>query len=226
MTSAKKRTPDRHMTPLFKVTLIVAIFASLFQSALAADDLFSSQLVDQARYWQDKNRDDLAAESWRKLLLIDPKHPEALVKLGTLEARLGNRTEAENLYSRASQLPKSPSGLSALSTLLNPPKEAISLTPQPEVKVPSAPLEEVIKPKRVAKVKVPSLQKFIESPLPAKKIAKTLKIVLPPETTSPGARTSQVEQLTVSKQQLEDPLKSAKSNIRPCRLLPATPAPN
>ena len=64
--------------------------AALIAPALASDDLETSQMVDQARHWQKKRRDDLAAELWRKVLRFDPKHPEALAKLGAIEARASN----------------------------------------------------------------------------------------------------------------------------------------
>lgn len=64
--------------------------AALIAPALASDDLETSQMVDQARHWQKKRRDDLAAELWRKVLRFNPKHPEALAKLGAIEARASN----------------------------------------------------------------------------------------------------------------------------------------
>jgi hypothetical protein len=73
-----------------KLTCLALALASLVPTALAAADLETSQMVDQARQWQQKGRDDLAAESWRKLLRFDPKHPEALARLGAMEARTDN----------------------------------------------------------------------------------------------------------------------------------------
>jgi len=73
-----------------KLTCLIVGLAALVAPALAADDLETSQMVDQARHWQQKRRDDLAAEAWRKVLRFDPKHPEALAKLGAIEARAGN----------------------------------------------------------------------------------------------------------------------------------------
>ncbi|MFZ4478519.1 MAG: hypothetical protein ACOYNZ_01355 [Rhodoferax sp.] len=93
--------------------------AALVQPVGAADDLQSSQLVDQARHWQKKNRDDIAADYWRKILLIDPKYPEALVKLGMIELRAGNLGEAEALYLRASQLSSRPGGLKELAAAID-----------------------------------------------------------------------------------------------------------
>jgi tetratricopeptide (TPR) repeat protein len=99
-------------------------FASLVQLTAAGDDLQSVQMVDQARQWQRKNRDDLAADVWRRLLLIDPKHAEAIVKLGSIEAHAGNLAEAEALYDRAAQLAPRPPGLKELSAALDAAKPA------------------------------------------------------------------------------------------------------
>lgn len=55
----------------------------------AGDDLYTTQIVEQARLWQHKNRDDLAANLWRKVLVVEPRHPEALMNLGAIEARAG-----------------------------------------------------------------------------------------------------------------------------------------
>lgn len=73
-----------------KRTCVTLALATLVAAALAADDLETSQMVDQARQWQQKRRDELAAELWRKVLRFDPKHPEALAKLGAMAARAGN----------------------------------------------------------------------------------------------------------------------------------------
>lgn len=73
-----------------KLTCLILGLATLVAPTLAADDLETSQMVDQARHWQKKRRDDLAAEAWRKVLRFEPKHPEALAKLSAIEAHTGN----------------------------------------------------------------------------------------------------------------------------------------
>jgi tetratricopeptide (TPR) repeat protein len=101
-------------------TIVLALaLGALAQPARSADDLIASAIVDQAREWQQKDRDDLAAELWRKLLRANPTHPEALVKLGAIEVRAGNRRKAEELYARATKLAKPPVGLSQLSAALS-----------------------------------------------------------------------------------------------------------
>lgn len=134
------------MLKMRKMALLTLALASLARPVGAADDLMSSQLIDQARHWQQKDRDDIAADLWRKVLRADPKHPEALVKLGVIEARAGNIEEAVALYNRARQLTTPPAGLSELSAALKavkgPPK---NLLPLPIRKEPSKPVEEVAK---------------------------------------------------------------------------------
>ncbi len=106
------------MQTMGKIAVLAFLLVGVAHSAGSADDLIGSELVYQARQWQQKNRDDLAAELWRKLLRANPKHPEALVKLGVIEARAGNLREAQALYSRALQLDKPPVGLNQLSAAL------------------------------------------------------------------------------------------------------------
>ena len=100
--------------------MLALMLGVLPHASWSADDLMASQWVDQAREWQLKDRDDLAAELWRKLLRADPKHPEALVKLGVIEARAGNLREAQELYARAIRLPKPPAELRQLSAAIGP----------------------------------------------------------------------------------------------------------
>lgn len=97
------------------LVLLVLALGSVVPLARAGDDLMASRLVDQAREWQQKNRDDIAAELWRKLLRADPTHPEALVQLAAIETRAGNFKEARALYDRASKLAKPPASLSELA---------------------------------------------------------------------------------------------------------------
>lgn len=144
--------------------LLVLAIGLVVPLARAGDDLMASQLVDQAREWQQKDRDDIAAELWRKLLRADPKHPEALVQLGVIEARAGNFKEAGALYDRASKLAKPPAGLSALALALGaakgkpgnlapPPKKPELAKPEPARVVPpkpSEPAEKTAPDKRIA----------------------------------------------------------------------------
>ena len=91
---------------------------AMLPQAWAADDPAVQKLIDQARYWQQKKREDLAADAWRKLLRTDPENALALIQLGSIEARLGNSKEAEELYQRAKALKTPPAGLAELETEL------------------------------------------------------------------------------------------------------------
>ena len=103
-------------------------------AAWAADDLLSSRMVDEARQWEQKGRADLAAALWRKLLQGSPKHPEALVKLGMIELAEGNTAQADSLLKRASRLPGSPAGVSALSAAIAKSRGLSSAIDTPAVK--------------------------------------------------------------------------------------------
>jgi tetratricopeptide (TPR) repeat protein len=93
-------------------------------AAWSADDAATRQLVDQARHWQQISRDDLAAGAWQKLLRANANHPEALIRLGLLEARAGHVPQAEELYRRAGQLSPAPTGLAELEAALRLGKNA------------------------------------------------------------------------------------------------------
>jgi cellulose synthase operon protein C len=67
-----------------KKLIAVLISASLAGAVQAADSQAVSVLMDQAKYWKDKGRGDLAAEAWQKVLLVDPNNSDALFGLGTL----------------------------------------------------------------------------------------------------------------------------------------------
>lgn len=106
------------MRKMKRIAWILPLLLPLAQPAWSNDDLVSSQMADEARTWQQKDRADLAAGIWRKLLRANPRHPEALVNLGMIEARRGNRTEADALYKRARALPRAPAELQQLAAVL------------------------------------------------------------------------------------------------------------
>ena len=99
------------MSKIHHYARLLPLLLCLSQPALAADDLMASQMADEARLWQQKDRDDLAAQVWRKLLRAAPDHPEALVNLGMIEARAGNLSQAAALQARARKLARPPAGL-------------------------------------------------------------------------------------------------------------------
>lgn len=81
--------------------------SALAMPAFAQQEATTRQLVNQGSYWQDQGREDLAAETWRKLLAVDPQQPDALLGLGMIELNQGRRAGAE---SRLQQLQASHPG--------------------------------------------------------------------------------------------------------------------
>lgn len=65
---------------------------------LAIESLADSQMMDEASSWQEKGRDDFAADIWRKILLTNPTHGEAMVSLALHEMQLGNIEKSRRLY--------------------------------------------------------------------------------------------------------------------------------
>ena len=106
------------MIKMKKLAWLILALSSCAQLGWAADDPLAQRLIDQARYWQQKNREDLAADAWRKLLRAVPNHPMALIQLGAIEARAGHFKEAEELHARAAALTPPPPGLGELETAL------------------------------------------------------------------------------------------------------------
>ena len=107
-----------------KLILLIVALGSGLSSAWAADDAATRKLVEQARYWQQSGRDDLAIGAWQKLLRADANHPEGLVRLGVLQARAGQLAQAQELYLRATQLAAAPAGLAELEMALRAGKNA------------------------------------------------------------------------------------------------------
>ena len=110
------------MQNITKTVRLILILVALTQAAWAAEDLMTSHLVGQARHWQARDRDDLAAEIWRSVLRSEPTHGEALIKLGLIEVRAGNPREAAVLLEQAIRVNPKPRGLAELSAALS--KEA------------------------------------------------------------------------------------------------------
>lgn len=127
------------------MTKLACLVLALTQGAApawAAPADASRVLVEQATYWQQKNRDDLAGDAWRKLLRAEPDHPQALIQLAKIELRAGNVTEAQALYERAAKLNPPPAGLTELANSLKmgtvPPSELDAARKQAQAGQPEA----------------------------------------------------------------------------------------
>lgn len=97
-----------------------------------SDAALIDALLDKARYWKARDRMDLAASTWERVLRSDPRQPEALAGLGLYMASMG-RTGPANDYLAKLKLvsPKHPA--------VNQLERAIS----PAASQPSAPVAEV-----------------------------------------------------------------------------------
>jgi tetratricopeptide (TPR) repeat protein len=60
----------------------------------------ASALVEQGAYWLAQGRADLAEQSWRKLLTIDPQSPDALHGMAQVELSRGNAEPARSWITR------------------------------------------------------------------------------------------------------------------------------
>jgi len=88
---------------------LVLAFACLHAGPAGADEAATRVLIDQAQYWQSKGRSDRAAESWKKLLRIDPRSAEALFGLGLADVDAKNTASAQAYLERLRQVaPASP----------------------------------------------------------------------------------------------------------------------
>lgn len=78
-------------------SLILLVLATSVPYVFAANELAIKTLIDQARYWQAKGRSDLSAEAWKKLLLLESNHVDALTSLAQFELD-NNRLEGSRVY--------------------------------------------------------------------------------------------------------------------------------
>lgn len=104
--------------PCWLLQFGLALALGLPMAGYCADDLLTSQMVDEARVWQSKGRNDLAANVWQRILVTNPQHGEALTSLGMIAARSGNLKQAQAIYQRAKRLQKPPANLLRLAAML------------------------------------------------------------------------------------------------------------
>ena len=75
-------------------------------------------LLGQARLWQSRNRDDLAAEALNRLLSMSPDHPDALAQLGFLQMRANRKDEAQQTLDRLRRVRPDHPDILRLETLI------------------------------------------------------------------------------------------------------------
>lgn len=79
------------------VFCLTVLAACLEATAVHAESVQGKMLLEQAQYWQQRGRADLAADAWRKLLMTEPANREALGGLAQHEID-GGRTESARSY--------------------------------------------------------------------------------------------------------------------------------
>jgi predicted Zn-dependent protease len=83
--------------------LLLAGIISFPVVAAAGPDNSTEILLSGAKKWVAKDRADLAINLLKKLLLIEPNSQEALLMLGKIELKNGNRDEAQRYLTRLEQ---------------------------------------------------------------------------------------------------------------------------
>ncbi|MCC5083292.1 cellulose biosynthesis protein BcsC [Xanthomonas campestris] len=96
----------KNLRPLY---LAGVIDLCLLAAPVHAQTSATQQLVSQGNYWHDQGRDDLAADTWKKLLGIDPDQPDALLGLAQIDLAQGRQSEArKRLQQLEAAHPQSP----------------------------------------------------------------------------------------------------------------------
>lgn len=108
---------------------MAAVLGILGTATVHAEDLLTSQMVDEARMWQSKGRLDLAEDIWRRLLITNVRNGAALVGLAQIHIQTGRLEEAEALISRAARLSPPPATLSRTTALLRAAQQRTSTAP-------------------------------------------------------------------------------------------------
>lgn len=97
------------MAPLRRLLPLLLLLACCSGPALAADPAALDQLIQQAQFWDGRNRPELAREAWTRVIEADANNVTALERLVDLEVRNGNAATAAGYESRLRALaPDSP----------------------------------------------------------------------------------------------------------------------
>ncbi|WP_423681005.1 cellulose synthase subunit BcsC-related outer membrane protein [Undibacterium sp. WLHG33] len=77
--------------------MVLALLAMCVECSTAfANSPLTQKLIEQAHFWEQRGRDDNAADAWRKVLKVDANNIEALVALGIFDAHSGNAELAKS----------------------------------------------------------------------------------------------------------------------------------
>ncbi|WP_373048358.1 cellulose synthase subunit BcsC-related outer membrane protein [Vulgatibacter sp.] len=98
--------------------ILIMLLAALALPEAAPAQSAREQLLENARYWEGRGREDKAIEAWEKVLLSDPRNADALVTLGLHHARAGRTAEARSFLDRLRSLAPGHAGVGQLEQAL------------------------------------------------------------------------------------------------------------
>jgi cellulose synthase operon protein C len=94
--------PRRH-------TLAIGILTAFIGTAAHAEtNDVQARLVEQGQYWQTRNNVARAAESWEKVLRLDPNQPDALYGMGLIGVKQSKPEQAQQYLARLQALSPRP----------------------------------------------------------------------------------------------------------------------
>ncbi|WP_249675138.1 cellulose biosynthesis protein BcsC [Pseudomonas abieticivorans] len=92
------------MPPHYPTLTLAIVCAWLASPAHAAQPSAQLRLIEQGQYWQQHDNPQRATEVWNKLLLLDPRQPDALYGLGLIGVQQGNADQARQSLVRLQAL--------------------------------------------------------------------------------------------------------------------------
>ncbi|RXN86640.1 cellulose synthase subunit BcsC-related outer membrane protein [Achromobacter aloeverae] len=81
-------------------TVALGLLAVLAHPVAWAQDDASRTLVEQGRYWRAQGKPEQAAQAWEKLLLADPRQPEALYGMASIDVDKQQYAQARDYLAR------------------------------------------------------------------------------------------------------------------------------
>lgn len=86
-------------------SMIALFLACYLAPGFAADDTSSfTALFEQAQFWQEKNRNDLAKDALQRILNADPQNKEAIYRMGMIAAREGDEEATQQWTNLLAQI--------------------------------------------------------------------------------------------------------------------------
>ena len=76
------------------------------------------ELMDRARQWEGRGRDDLARQELARIFLISPDDPGALTEMGALDVRTGNLPDAKSILDHLKKVSPDHKGVTRITDLL------------------------------------------------------------------------------------------------------------